>query len=207
MANRSDKAEIEKLAKMVSGSIKAKAKAELRPEPRTAQRASPTPEVMPAIDPALLRRSKPKKEPEPEPKKVELTSGAIDKIVDLALNPSRETIRGFTNIDRIQGRLLPQLDIIDVVWQYLIDIATHRESPVTMPIHNRQDAEEFEQLMKQRERPPTPNLIELFTFRTAQWQKSVQGKSLQSAIDLALAETETRSDDGDLLGGHGNFED
>ena len=36
-------------------------------------------------------------------------------------------------------------------------------------------------------------LIDEFTYRTAQWQKSVQGKNLERAIDLALAETETKT--------------
>jgi len=148
------------------------------------------------IDPALLRRSKSRKEEEPKPEPPPLTSGAIDKIVDLALNPSRETIRGFTNIDRIQGKLLPQLDIIDAVWQSLIEIAAYR-----------QDAVEYEKVYKQKT-PKGLNLIEEFTYRVAQWQKSVQGKSLQSAIDLALAETETRgNEEGDMYGRGRDFED
>jgi len=148
-----------------------------------------------AVDPALLRRSKPKVELEPEPKPPALTSGAIDKIVDLALNPSKETIRGFTNIDRIQGKLLPQLDIIDMVWQYVIEIAAYRQNAV-----------EYEKVYSRRQ-PQTPNLIEAFTYRVAQWQKSVAGKSLQSAIDLALAETETKSGEEGEFSGRGGFED
>ena len=168
--------ELEKLSKLVSAE---------KPKDNLAE-----------INPALLRRSRPKLEAELKPELPALTSGAIEKIVDLALNPSRETIRGFTNIDRIQGKLLPQLDIIDIVWQYLIEIATYRWSAV-----------EYEKMYR-RKMPQTPNLIEEYTYRTAQWQKSVQGKSLQSAFDLALAETETRNgDERDILDGHGNFED
>src|SRR3990167_7229156 len=101
----------------------------------------------PPLDPALLRRSKSEKKEEPKPEPLPLTSGAIDKIVDLALNPSRETIRGFTNIDRKIGRLLPQLDIIDLVWQYIIEVAAYRR-----------DTEEYERVYKQK-MPKIPNLI------------------------------------------------
>ena len=151
--------------------------------------------AQPAVDPALLRRARPAKVEDPKPEPPPLTSGAIDKIVDLALNPSRETIRGFTNIDRIQGKLLPQLDIIDLVWQYIIEVAAYRLN-----------TKEYERVYKQK-MPKVPNLIDEFTYRTAQWQKSVMGKSLQSAIDLALAETETRSGEEDILGHGRDFED
>jgi len=185
MPKRTSAEEIEKLDELVS-----------KTKPRVEMKSKEEPEPKPPIDPALLRRGKPKREEEPKPEPPPLTSGTIDKIVDLALNPSRETIRGFTNIDRIQGKLLPQLDIIDLVWQNVIETAMFR-----------QDAVEYERVYKHK-RPISLNLIDEFTYRTAQWQKSVQGKSLQSAIDLALAETETRNgDERDILDGHGNFED
>lgn len=124
-----------------------------------------------------------------------VSAGPIDKVIDLAFNPSRDKIREVTSIDRIQGRLLPQLDIIDLMWQHITEIATFR-----------QDADEYERTFK-RKHPVPPNLIEEFTYRTAQWQKSVQGMNLKSAIDLALAETETKaaSEEEKLL--RGDFED
>src|SRR3989304_867002 len=103
MPKRTNAEEIEKLDKLVS-----------KTKPRVELKSKEEQEPKPPIDPALLRRSKTKREEEPKPELPPLTSGTIDKIVDLALNPSRETIRGFTNIDRIQGKLLPQLDIIDL---------------------------------------------------------------------------------------------
>lgn len=112
-----------------------------------------------------------------EPK---ITAGSIDKVVDLAFNPSRDKIREVTVIDRMQGRLLPQLDLIDLMWQYVIEVATFRY-----------DEELYKTNYPESDYPIPPNLIEEFTYRTAQWQKSVGGKNLQSAIDLALAETET----------------
>jgi len=150
----------------------------------------------PVLPPEKLRRSRPpQQDVEPEPKPVPVSAGPVDRVVELAFNPSREKIREVTSIDRVQGRLLPQLDIIDLMWKHVIEIATFR-----------QDATEYEKVYK-RKRPVPPNLIDEFTYRTAQWQKSVQGMNLKSAIDLALAETETRAGEGeDLLSGHG-FED
>jgi len=40
--------------------------------------------------------------------------------------------------------------------------------------------------------PIPPNLLDELIFRTAQWQKSVAGKNLERATDIALAETEVR---------------
>lgn len=122
----------------------------------------------------------------PEPKPIPVSAGAIDRVVDYAFNPSRDKIREVTSIDRIQGRLLPQLDILDIVWQHITEIALFR-----------QDSDEYEHMFEKK-RPVPPNLIDEFTYRTAQWQKSVGGANLKSAIDLALAETESRAaeDDG-----------
>src|SRR3990172_3369437 len=105
MGKKTSPEEIDKLSKLVS---KPRAKVETVP-------GQGETEQTPSIDPALLRRSKSKKEEEPKPEPPALTLGTVKYIVDVALTPSRETIRGFTNIDRIQGKLLPQLDIIDLV--------------------------------------------------------------------------------------------
>jgi hypothetical protein len=43
--------------------------------------------------------------------------------------------------------------------------------------------------------PVPPNLLDDFLYRTAQWQKSVQGTNLTKITDIALAETETRVGD------------
>lgn len=117
-----------------------------------------------------------------EKKEIEVTAGAIERIIDLAFNPSREKIREVTSVDRMQARLLPQLDVVDLMWQYVIEVAAYR-----------QDADYFLKTYK-RKRPSLPSLIEEFIYRTAQWQKSVQGMNLKSAVDLALAETESRAE-------------
>lgn len=146
-----------------------------------------------AKDRAAKRRALAEEVSNQEPPSV--SAGPIDKVIDLAFNPSRDKIREVTSIDRIQGRLLPQLDIIDMMWQYIVEISAFR-----------QDADVYATTYK-RKRPLQPNLIEEFTYRTAQWQKSIQGMNLKSAIDLALAETETRSNrEEDMFSGH-EFDD
>ena len=112
-----------------------------------------------------------------------VSAGAIDKVIDYAFNPTREKIREMTIIDRLQARLLPQLDLISLQWQYTIEIALYR-----------QDSNEYKKVYK-KERPTPPNLLEEYMYRVAQWQKSREGKNLDRAIDLALAETEARAGD------------
>ncbi len=110
-----------------------------------------------------------------------VSAGAIDKVIDYAFNPTREKIREMTIIDRLQARLLPQLDLISLQWQYTIEIALYR-----------QDSNEYERVFK-RVQPIPPNLLEEYMYRVAQWQKSREGKNLDRAIDLALAETEAKA--------------
>ncbi len=138
------------------------------------------------IDPAKLKRTQHATEESAKVVSQSVSQGSVDKVIDLAFNPTREKIREVTIIDRVQGRLLPQLDIIGLVWQYAIEIATFR-----------QDGNEYERLYKKK-LPTPPNLLDEFTYRTAQWQKSVAGKNLERATDIALAETETRSEGEDF---------
>lgn len=136
----------------------------------------------------LARKNKGEGKPELGEKPVPVSAGVTGRIVDYAFNPTRDKIREVTDIDRIQGHLLPQLDIVDVVWQYVIEVALFR-----------QDTKEYERVFEKK-RPIPPNLIDEFTYRTAQWQKSIQGANLKSAIDIALAETEARTGDEEGLG-------
>ncbi len=142
----------------------------------------------PVVPSELMRRNKGEGKPELAEKPVPVSAGAIPRILDYVFNPTRDKIREVTSIDRIQGHLLPQLDIVDVMWQYVIEIALFR-----------QDVDEYERLFE-RKRPIPPNLIDEFTYRTAQWQKSIQGANLRSAIDIALAETEARTGEEEGLG-------
>ena len=138
---------------------------------------------------SLLRHNKMLEKPVDEKEEVKVTAGVIERVVDLAFNATRDKIREVTSIDRIQARLLPQLDIIGLAWGYCIEVAMFR-----------QDAAEYERVYG-RQRPAPPDLIEEFTYRTAQWQKSIAGTNLKAAIDIALAETEARMGEEEGLGG------
>ncbi len=142
--------------------------------------------------PDVTRRVPPGSKEESEPKPEPVSAGPIDRVVDLAFNPTREKIKEMTVISVEQGRLLPQLDIIDLMWQHVIEVATFR-----------QDQDAYARVYG-RPRPVPPNLIEEFTYSTAQWQKSIGGTNLESATNIALAEIETRGDaEGDGLGSDG----
>lgn len=139
--------------------------------------------------PDVKRRVPPGSKEEPKPESEPVSAGAVDRIVDLVYNPTREKIREMTFISVEQGRLLPQLDMISLMWQYVIEVATFR-----------QDQDRYA-LIYGKARPIPPNLYEEFTYRTSQWQKSISGMNLKSATDIALAEIETKGDsDGDGLG-------
>ncbi|KKN30078.1 hypothetical protein LCGC14_0837550 [marine sediment metagenome] len=140
--------------------------------------------------PDLRRHTPPSDTEHSEPKPDPVSAGPVDKVVELVYNPTREKIREMTVISVEQGRLLPQLDMIGLMWQYVIEVAAFR-----------QDQDNYAQVYG-RARPVPPNLIEEFTYRLAQWQKSIGGTNLKSATDIALAEIETKGDaEGDGLGG------
>lgn len=133
-------------------------------------------------EPIKIKRNKPVEEKGEEGvKEVKVSAGAIDKVIDYAFNPTREKIREMTIIDRLQARLLPQLDLISLQWQYSIEIALYR-----------QDSNEYKKLYGKKG-PTPPDLLEVYMYRVAQWQKSREGKNLDRAIDLALAETEAKA--------------
>lgn len=142
-----------------------------------------------ALDPGSLRRKKTEEVEEAKGKvEEEKVSSPIDKVIDLAFNPSRDKIREVTIIDRIQGRLFPLLDMINKGRNYILEVALYR-----------QDAEEYKKKYGQP-MPIPPNLLDEYIFRTAQWQKSVGGKNLERATDIALAETEVKgAEDDDIF--------
>ena len=141
-----------------------------------------------------------RKKPDDEGTEVEdeepKVSSPIDKVIDLAFNPSRDKIREVTIIDRIQGRLFPLLDMINTGREFILEVALYR-----------QDKEAYK-AKHSRSKPIPPNLLEEFIHRTAQWQKSVAGKNLERATDIALAETEVRgAEDDDPFKGRDPFEE
>lgn len=114
-------------------------------------------------------------EPEPMP----VSAGPIDKVVDMVFNASREKELEFTNLDRNQVRLIPQLVIEDLMWDYCEGIMWWRY-----------DRDKYEQIYKTDTPPTTGNLIKEFVHLTAQCNKSLEGKNMQSAIDVTLADIE-----------------
>lgn len=110
-----------------------------------------------------------------------VSAGPVEKVIELAFNPTREKIREVTIIDRMQGRLFPQLDMVNMMRHYCLEIATYRMDPTV-----------YEKTFN-RPKPIPPDPLDELLFRTAQWQKSVMGKNLERATDIALAETEIRA--------------
>lgn len=149
------------------------------------------------LDAASLKRERRKatEEADRPPVPPPVSSGPIDKVIDLAFNASREKIREVTIIDRIQGKLFPIIDMIITGRNYILEVALFRE-----------DAEAYQAKYK-RPRPVTPNLLDEFLFRTAQWQKSVAGKNLERITDIALAETERGIEESDIAGGKDAWKD
>jgi hypothetical protein len=136
------------------------------------------------IDPSKLnlRRVRPEQEELPEPEPAKVAAGPVDKVIDLAFNPSREKIREVTIIDRLQGRLFPIMDAMNSLYRNCIEISMYRQS------------RELYRTAYQKECPAPIDIMDDLMFRVAQWQKSVAGKNLEKATDIALAETETRGD-------------
>ena len=136
-----------------------------------------------SMPPDKLKRNKPKEVDDDKEvnKTPAVSAGTIDKITDYAFNPSRDSIRSVTIVDRMQGRLFPQLDMINMGRAYIIEIATYR-----------QDKDVYKQKFK-KERPVPPDLLDEFIFRTAQWSKSIAGVNLNRMIDIVLAEKEANA--------------
>lgn len=134
------------------------------------------------LDPdALRRRNRPTQEEYPV-EDYKVSAGAVDRVLDHVINPSRDAIRGVTVIDRLQGRLFPLLDIVNTGRAYCLEIAEYRTGKG-----------EYRRKYR-RERPVIPNLVDEYLFRSAQWLKSVGGKSYDKAMDIVMAEVETQAD-------------
>jgi len=144
------------------------------------------------VDPSRLKRDKPPlsvADDRPEPMSV--SAGPVDKALELAFNANRDKIREVTIIDRMQGRMFPQLDMIDTLRSYCIEIAYYR-----------MDAKKYTEAFG-KPYPVAPNALEELLHRTAQWQKSVEGINLGKLTEIAMAEMESRStEDDDIDGGN-----
>lgn len=134
----------------------------------------------PKIDPAALRRNKKQIIDEPI-KPVAVSAGPVEKVMEYALNPSRDKVREVTVIDRLQGRYFPLLDLVNTELKYVMEVATFR-----------QNRDEYKRIYG-KNRPEMPDHFDEFLYRTAQWQKSVAGKNVQWAMDMAMAELESKA--------------
>ena len=72
------------------------------------------------------RKQEEQKQAQKEPSPTPVSAGPVDKIVDMVFNPSQEKTLEFTVLDHNQVRLIPQLGIIDAVWEYCIEVASFR---------------------------------------------------------------------------------
>lgn len=129
--------------------------------------------------------------------KESVSAGAIDRVIDLAFNPTRDKLREVTIIDRMQGRTFPVIDTTNSLFLECIKVAVYRQSP-----------ELYFQVFEEDHPPLVFDILGNFLHFTAQWQKSVAGKNLERATDIALAETEREPSDEQQYGPGGRgYED
>jgi len=142
------------------------------------------------IDNEKLKRTRVKEEEqEPESKPTPVSAGAVEKGMDLAFNPTREKMPEVTIINPMQGRLFPILNLVDLGLQGCLEKAQYRE-----------DKEKYAVIHKKL-KPVSPNYIDELLYRTAQWQKSIEGRNLTKICDIALAEVETEAGEKEGLSG------
>jgi len=127
-------------------------------------------------------------------KELSVSAGPVDKIVDVLINPAPHMILGFTDFDRNQVALIPQLGIIDDVWEHCIEIVAHNENPT-------QYEEKYKKVY-----PVLENPIKRFVYLLAQCRRSLGGKTQKALEDLALADLESRNIEGKESFGESDFE-
>ena len=126
-----------------------------------------------------------------------VSAGPVDKVIELAFNPSRDKLREVTIIDRMQGRMFPLIDTINGLFLDCVKIAAYRESPGS-----------YEETFEEPHPPVVFDVMGEYLMRTAQWQKSIAGKNLERATDIALAETEKGTEEEEPYAGGGRgYED
>ncbi len=142
------------------------------------------------------RKSKPSddigNQPTPPPP---VSLGPAGAIVDALINTSPEKMLELTDFDRNQVSLVPQVVVIDDMWDYIEQVMVYRT-----------DREFYTSVYRHRY-PEIPNTSRRFVQVLAQTRRSLGGKMKKALEDMALAELETRSsDDAGGVGGH-DFED
>lgn len=122
--------------------------------------------------------------------------GPVGAIVDALINTAPEKLLELTDLDRNQVTLIPQVVVIDDMWDYLEQAMLYREdSNLYFKMYNRRT-------------PETPDTTGRYINLLAQCRRSLGGKTQKALEDLALADLETRANEDGLggVGGH-DFED
>jgi len=120
--------------------------------------------------------------------------GPAGAIVDALINTSPEKLLELTDFDRNQVTLVPQVVVIDDMWDYVEQVVAYR-----------MDKEHYKKTYK-RTFPDIPDTSGRFVHVLAQCRRSLGGKMKKALEDMALAELETKSMDDGAIGGH-DFED
>ncbi len=148
---------------------------------------------------ALEQRRKSRQQDDAEDKPVlppPVSLGPAGAIVDALINTAPEKLLELTDFDRNQVSLVPQVVVIDDMWDYIEQVLSYRTDKVQYPRHH-----EGQKL------PKIPDTSGKFVHVLAQTRRSLGGKMKKALEDMALAELETKSmDEGAGVGGH-DFED
>jgi len=130
----------------------------------------------------------------PPPPPVSL--GPAGAIVDALINTAPEKLLELTDFDRNQVSLVPQVVVIDDMWDYIEQVLSYRT-----------DSGHYYKTFK-RKYPEIPDTSGKFVHVLAQCRRSLGGKMKKALEDMALAELETKSMDDSMggVGGH-DFED
>jgi len=140
----------------------------------------------------LRRKHKQMDEPEfapPRPPPVSL--GPVGAIVDALINTAPEKMLELTDFDRNQVSLIPQVVVVDDMWDYLEQVTLFRS-----------DSNYYAKMYKKKF-PETPDTTGKFVLLLAKCRRSLGGKTQKALEDLALADLETRANDE----GMGNLDD
>jgi len=139
-----------------------------------------------------IKQQDSKEDRPPPPPPVSL--GPAGAIVDALINTSPEKLLELTDFDRNQVSLVPQVVVIDDMWDYIEQVLAYRT-----------DRERFSEVTKRRY-PEIPDTSGKFVHVLAQTRRSLGGKMKKALEDMALAELETKSlDEGGVSGR--DFED
>ena len=139
------------------------------------------------------RRNKQQDDDELAPSPLQVSLGPVGAIVDALINTTPEKLLELTDFDRNQVTLIPQVVVVDDMWDYLEQVLSYRE-----------DKEYYHKTFKRRF-PEIPDTSGKFVHVLAQCRRSLGGKMKKALEDMALAELETKSMDDGAISDH-NFE-